>query len=87
VDRHRVDADPDPTLHYHVDPDSDPDPTLIYTQVGKSEFLCHNFRYFGQHIEVSSVHFVGIGDPALDPDAASDLVPVRSNPVPQHRLD
>ncbi len=34
-----------------------------------------------------SVHLVRIGDPALDPDPASDLVPIRSNPDPQHGLD
>jgi hypothetical protein len=36
VDRHRFDADPDPTFHFDGDPDTDPDPTLSYTQVVKS---------------------------------------------------
>jgi hypothetical protein len=35
VDRHRVDADPDPAFHF----DGDPDPTSSYTQVGKTEFF------------------------------------------------
>jgi hypothetical protein len=30
VDRHRVDADPDPTFHFDADPDPDLDPALRF---------------------------------------------------------
>jgi hypothetical protein len=39
VDRHRIDAgpDPDPTFHFNTDTDSGPNPILSFTHVGKSE--------------------------------------------------
>jgi hypothetical protein len=36
LDRHRFDANPDPSFHFHPDPDSDPDPTPSFTHDGKS---------------------------------------------------
>ncbi len=37
MDRHRLDADPDPTFHF--DADSGPDPTPNFTHVGKLEIF------------------------------------------------
>jgi uncharacterized membrane protein len=37
VDRHRFDADPDPTFHFAAYPD--PDPTPSFTHVGISDFF------------------------------------------------
>jgi hypothetical protein len=37
VDRHRIDADLDSTLHFHAD--SDPDPTQVLSIFGKSELF------------------------------------------------
>jgi hypothetical protein len=38
MDRHRVDACPDPTFYFDADPDQDPDPTPSFTHVRKSDF-------------------------------------------------
>ncbi len=37
VDRHRLDADPEPEPSFHLDADPDQDPTPSFTHVGKSE--------------------------------------------------
>jgi hypothetical protein len=46
VDRHYINADPDPNFHVDADQDPDPgwhqnyvDPTLSFTHVGKSDFF------------------------------------------------
>ncbi len=44
MDRHRFDADPDPTFYFDADPV--PDPSSIYTQVRKSEIV---FDFSSQH--------------------------------------
>jgi hypothetical protein len=46
VDRHRFDADPNPTFRFDGDPNPDPnpDPTLSLTH-GKSEFLFYLFKF------------------------------------------
>jgi hypothetical protein len=36
LDRHRFDANPDPTFHFDPDLESDPDPTPSFTHVGES---------------------------------------------------
>ncbi len=36
LDRHRFDANPDPTVHFDPDPDSDTDPYPSFTHVGKT---------------------------------------------------
>jgi hypothetical protein len=47
VDRHRFDADPDPTFHFDADPhpDSEPDPTLGFTHV----VMLGNQIFYSQH--------------------------------------
>ncbi len=42
VNRHRIDANPDPTFHLDAEPDTDPDPTQSFTHVERSE----EFFYF-----------------------------------------
>jgi hypothetical protein len=39
VDRHRFDADHDPTFHFDDNPDSDPDPTRSYAHVEHYIFM------------------------------------------------
>ncbi len=45
--RHHIDADPDPKFHV-VAADPDPNPDWLKTM----PILCHNFQYFGHHIEI-----------------------------------
>jgi hypothetical protein len=39
MDRHRFDADPDPTILFDADPDSYPDPTEFYTYWKTHKFV------------------------------------------------
>jgi hypothetical protein len=39
VDRHRFEADPNPSFHFDADPDPAPDPDATPSYVGKSDFL------------------------------------------------
>ncbi len=54
MDRHLVDADPDPTFHFDADPDLYPDRNPGFTHVGKTELIftfihsiasLHNFMF------------------------------------------
>ncbi len=51
VDRHRVDADPDPTFHFEADRDKDPHSTLSFTLLYVVENL--EFSFYVQQCQSS----------------------------------
>jgi hypothetical protein len=53
VDRHNINADPDPIFHFEADPD--PDPTLSFAHGGK---LDHFLLTYSQQCQFTSLHLV-----------------------------
>ncbi len=42
MDRHRFEADPNPSFHFDADPDPAPDPDATPSYVGKSDFYFYS---------------------------------------------